>query len=259
MKKRVLVALSGGVDSSVAALLLKSRGFEITGVTMRVSEGGEISVADAAKFCNDAGIHHIVLDLEKEFKEIVIGNFIRDYRLGRTPNPCALCNRHFKFGFLLNEAVNNGCDFLATGHYAKIVVDNGRTYIGRAADGGKDQSYFLFGIRPSALERIIFPLGDITKDEVRGIAVDNNLCCLEREESQDICFMSGGDYRDFVRQFLKNGTEQGDIKHVNGRIMGRHNGLYNYTIGQKRGLGLNHHESLYVIRIDRERNELIVG
>lgn len=261
MKGRVLVAMSGGVDSSVACLLLKERGYEVLGVTMYLGEGRYCSaraIEDAQEVCRLLGVPHVVLDVSKEMEEMVIANFVLEYSRGRTPNPCILCNRHLKFGKLLAYAKTLGCDFLATGHYALKEEQNGRYVIRRPKDRGKDQTYFLSGIPKEALPYLLFPLGEYTKEEVRAIARRARLPVAEKPQSQDLCFIPRGNYRELLTQYL--GEEKpGNIVTKDGRILGRHRGVFYYTIGQRKGLGIRAPYPLYVIAIHPEQNEIVVG
>ncbi|WP_427366594.1 tRNA 2-thiouridine(34) synthase MnmA [Candidatus Caldatribacterium saccharofermentans] len=265
MKQRVLVAMSGGVDSSVACLLLKEAGFEVIGVTMCLGEeGGEArccgarAVEDARAVCHLLGVPHFVLDFSQDMEDIIIANFIAEYRRGRTPNPCVLCNRHLKFGRLLEYARALGCDFLATGHYALLEKKDGRYVIRRPKDRKKDQTYFLSAIPKEALPFLLFPLGHYTKEEVREIARKAALPVAEKPQSQDLCFIPGGNYREFLLRHL--GEERpGNIVTRDGKVLGQHRGIFHYTIGQRRGLGIRAPYPLYVIAINPERNEIVVG
>uniref|UniRef100_A0A7V4DG26 tRNA-specific 2-thiouridylase MnmA n=1 Tax=Candidatus Caldatribacterium californiense TaxID=1454726 RepID=A0A7V4DG26_9BACT len=261
MKQRVLVAMSGGVDSSVACLLLKEAGFEVIGVTMCLGEGrccGARAVEDARAVCHMLGVPHFVLDFSREMENIIIANFIAEYRRGRTPNPCVLCNRHLKFGRLLEHARVLGCDFLATGHYALLEKKDGRYVIRRPKDRKKDQTYFLAAVSKEALPFLLFPLGRYTKEEVREIARKATLPVAEKPQSQDLCFIPGGNYREFLLRHL--GEERpGNIVTRDGKVLGQHRGIFHYTIGQRRGLGIRAPYPLYVIAINPERNEIVVG
>jgi tRNA-specific 2-thiouridylase len=273
MKKRVFVAMSGGVDSSVAAALLINQGYEVIGMTMRLFpalDGSSESVGamDAARSVEDARtiaeelqIPHHVLDLESEFSNSVIDYFLEEYRSGRTPNPCIRCNRFLKFGALLERAGALGADSVATGHYARIELDEGagEHLLRKAVDEAKDQSYFLYILTQEHLARVLMPLGVHRKEEVRGIARRLGLHVHERPESQEICFIEGKDYRTFFKRVDAKFLKPGSIRDSSGRELGRHNGIAGYTIGQRRGLGISHHEPLYVTRIDRQSNTVYVG
>ncbi|NPA40865.1 MAG: tRNA 2-thiouridine(34) synthase MnmA [Aquificae bacterium] len=269
---RVAVGMSGGVDSSVTALLLKEQGHEVIGVTLRFhsEEACEIEgthnvccspkdVRDAAKVSQRLGIPHLTFDWEKIFKEKVIDYFVREYVSGRTPNPCALCNREVKTGYFARylKAVAD-IDRLATGHYA--VLDRSTPHgsvIRRGVDRRRDQSYFLALVRKEDLELLEFPLGEMTKEEVREIARRHGLEVADKRDSQEVCFLMGKSPGEFISSIV--GTKEGDIVHVSGKVLGKHRGIYNFTIGQRRGLGISYHRPLYVIDIDPKNNRVIVG
>jgi tRNA-specific 2-thiouridylase len=266
--KKVLVAMSGGVDSSVAALLLKEKGYDTAGVTMCLgfqdAEGdsprccGADAVDDAKQVCERLGIKHYVIDFTKEMKQDVIDRFVREYRRGRTPNPCIDCNRYLKFGHLLALARSMGFDFLATGHYAKIAATQDRLRLVKPKDRAKDQTYFLYAIRSEDLSSLLFPLADRTKQEVRSLAREAGLPVACKTESQDICFVPRTGYRRFIRD-LTGLWEPGPIVDVQGRERGRHNGIYAYTVGQRSGLGISAPAPLYVVSVDPENNRIVVG
>jgi len=251
---KVAIGISGGVDSAVSALLLKQAGHDILGITMKLFEDETVDkmLDDAKKVCEEVEIKHLVLDLTKEFKEIVIDNFINSYKQGLTPNPCVLCNKHFKFGLLYKKAKELGYDYIATGHYVKIMNNN--LYV---CDNNKDQSYFLYGINKEILEKIIFPLKDFkNKEEIRKIAEMHNLSIFDKKDSQEICFIKDDDYVKFLENYLS--PTIGNIIDTNGNILGKHNGLYKYTIGQRKGLGISSEYPLYVMDIDYINNNVIV-
>jgi len=235
--KKVLVAMSGGVDSSVAAALLKEQGFEVCGVTMQLFGDKENSAVNDAKIVADAlSIPHYTVDAVDLFEQNVISYFISEYKSGRTPNPCVRCNHRLKFGLLMDKAVSLDCNFLATGHYAIIEDGNLR----RGVDLHKDQSYFLYPILSSDIDKILFPLGVLTKEKVREIAQKFNLPAASKKESQDICFIPSGDYLQFLKSRgigVDDYGVSGDIVDVNGKIIGKHTGVYNFTVGQRKGLG----------------------
>jgi tRNA-specific 2-thiouridylase len=267
-EKKVLVAMSGGVDSSVAALLLKEQGYDTAGVTMCLgvqdAEGdsprccGADAVNDARQVCERLGIQHYVIDFTKEMKVDVIDRFVREYRRGRTPNPCIDCNRYLKFGHLLALARSMDFDFLATGHYAKIDTAQGRHRLVKPKDRAKDQTYFLYPIRSEDLSAVLFPLADRTKEEVRSLAREAGLPVAYKAESQDICFVPRTGYRRFIRD-LTGLWEPGPIVDVQGRERGRHNGIYAYTVGQRSGLGISAPAPFYVVSVDPESNRIVVG
>ncbi|NPU82968.1 MAG: tRNA 2-thiouridine(34) synthase MnmA [Syntrophaceae bacterium] len=266
-KKTVLAAMSGGVDSSVAALLLCEAGYSVTGVTMHLgirSDDGHgrcwirDAVRDARRVCDRLRIPHRVVDLAGEMHAEVIGRFVREYRRGRTPNPCIDCNRHLKFGRLFETARSTGFEFMATGHYAKIEKEGDRYRLLRPKDRTKDQTYFLYPIRREDLPSILFPLADRTKEEVRALARDAGLPVAERAESQDICFVPRKGYRQFIRDLA--GTQQpGLIVDMHGRERGRHDGIVSFTIGQRSGLGISAPEPFYVVSVDPDTNRVVVG
>ena len=269
MPKRVLIGMSGGVDSSVSALLLKKAGYEVIGATMKLWEpqcnkqdtcGGDKGVEDAKKICEKLGIPHYIIDNQKEFNEKVIQNFINEYSNARTPNPCIECNKYLKFGAFYNKALELECDYIATGHYAKIEYsDKYNDYILKKSDSiKKDQTYFLYGINKEILPKVLFPLEKIeSKETVRQIARDNGLEVAEKTDSQEVCFIPDDDYAGFVCKYEKQ--KKGNIVLKDGTVLGQHNGLINYTIGQRKGLGIAYKEPLYVLKLDVDSNEVIVG
>ena len=268
MKKKVLLGMSGGVDSSVSAILLKNQGYEVIGCTMKLwnSEKDEFTrkkeIDDVKKICKELGIEHFVFDYEKEFKSCVVDNFICEYENARTPNPCVECNRYFKFGELLKKAKELGCDFLATGHYARIIFsERYHMYVlKRSEEIKKDQTYFLYSIPKEELEHILFPLQNYeNKQEIRDIAKEYGLKVSEKKDSQEICFIPNNDYQSFLNRYMDNECQKGDIVLKNGEILGKHDGLINYTIGQRKGLGIAYKEPLYVIKLDKQKNIVIVG
>ncbi|MDD3233647.1 MAG: tRNA 2-thiouridine(34) synthase MnmA [Candidatus Omnitrophota bacterium] len=253
MSKTAAVALSGGVDSAAAALLLKSRGFRVIGVTAFLS--GNEDICAARRAAAEIGIEHRVFRLEKEFERKVIDNFRAEYAKGRTPNPCVRCNRYIKFGLLRARALSLGPDYFATGHYAKI--ENGR--LKKAADSGKDQSYFLYSLAPESLKNTLFPLGGYTKEEVRRFVSAAGLNVSSGKESQDVCFVPGGDYRSFLASVPGFGCLPGEFVDTGGKVLGRHKGVPFYTVGQRQGLGISSGRPLYVREVDARRNRVVLG
>ena len=267
MKKRVLLGMSGGVDSSTSAVILKEKGYEVVGATMRLWENGETeepdSIKDAKKVCDKLGIEHHVIDLRKEFKENVIDNFICTYLCGKTPNPCVECNKYMKFDMFYKFAKKLNCDYIATGHYAKIEYSEkyNEYVLVKSNEEKKDQTYFLYGINKEILPHIIFPLSEFSnKDEIRNIAEKNCLEVAKKKESQEVCFIPDNDYAGFLnRNCNKLNNKKGNIILNNGKILGKHSGIINYTVGQRKGLGISYTEPLYVLRIDKDNNNVIVG
>lgn len=262
--KKVLLGMSGGVDSSVAALLLKNAGYEVIGVTMVLFddssiEGGCLSTSasnDAKLVCDKLGIEHHVIDLKDDFKNRVINNFVDCYKNGITPNPCVECNKYLKFGALYEYAKKIGCDYIATGHYAK--AKDGKLMKSKAES--KDQSYFLYGINKDILDHVLFPLDDFTdKEEIRKIALENDLVVARKKDSQEICFIPNDDYTDYLEKNLDKLPAKGDFILKDGTILGKHKGIFYYTIGQRKGLGISYKHPLYVIEIDYKNNKVILG
>ena len=257
-KKVIGIGMSGGVDSSAAAYLLKSQGYDVIGITMHLIDNQKSidSINDAKRVCEELGIKHVVLDLRDKFKSIVIKNFIDSYKSGVTPNPCCVCNKYFKFGLFYEEAVKLGCDYISTGHYAKII--DGKLY--RADVLEKDQSYFLWGINKEVLNKVILPLQDYNdKEKVRELALKAGISVSNKKDSQEICFIPNDDYKAFLDSNLDILPKLGDICLKDGTVLGKHNGLIYYTVGQRKGLNISYKEPLYVIKLDVENNRLIVG
>jgi len=263
--ERIAVAMSGGVDSSVTAALLKQQGHEVIGITMRLFQsdktGPGTPAYDAAQVASQLGIEHHVVDFSPQFNELIIDDFITEYRCGHTPNPCVQCNRFIKFGLLLETAHQLGADMLATGHYVRKTEDaDGTWHLRTARNVRKDQSYFLYTLTQERLKQVIFPLGEMeNKEDVRQLARDLGITVAEKGDSQEVCFIPNDDYVAFLED--KGGIQAtaGDILHISGKLLGRHKGTYRYTIGQRKGLGIAWKEPLFVVAIDTERNAIIVG
>ena len=265
LNNKVLLGMSGGVDSCVSALLLKQAGFEVYGVTLHLFDGrccNEDNILDAKKVCKSLGIEHYVLDFKEEFKEKVINNFIEEYSICRTPNPCIECNRFLKFGVMYEKAKELGIDHIATGHYAKVEFSEeyNKFVLKKSPNMLKDQSYVLYVIEPELLEHIVFPLGKFTsKDQVRAIAKENGLQVASKPDSEDICFITDGDYKKFLENNSNLKPKEGNIVNTKGDVLGKHTGLYNYTIGQRKGMGIAYECPLYVLGFNPTKNEVIVG
>lgn len=268
-KKRILIGMSGGIDSTVAAILLLEQGYELVGATFRTFDpchqidtkgcGSEDSVIAAQELAHSLGIEHHILDFRTTFRNHVIANFVDEYAHGRTPNPCVMCNSHIKWGRLMEAAEEYGCEMIATGHYAQIVEHRGHYYLKNAVDTRKDQTYFLWMLTEENLRKTIFPLGGLTKDEVRQIAVNHGYTQLAKKaESQEICFIPDNDYRSFLAQEGVQ-IEPGNYIDASGRILGKHQGFCHYTIGQRKGLGIALGAPRFVTHIDAARNTVTLG
>lgn len=270
---KALIAMSGGVDSSAAALLMKNAGFDCIGVTMKLRDsGGETysekacctasDAEDAHGVCVKLGIPYYVFNFTANFNKNVIEKFVRSYEIGETPNPCIECNRHLKFGGLYRKAAELGCDCIVTGHYARVEFDGklNRWLLKKSLNEAKDQSYVLYFLSQEQLAHTRFPLGGFAdKSEVRRLAEENGLINAAKHESQDICFIPDGNYAGFIRQYRGAGYPEGDFKDINGKVLGRHKGVVNYTIGQRKGLGISYSEPLYVLKKSVSDNTVTLG
>lgn len=266
---RIMVAMSGGVDSSVVAAILHHAGFQIIGATMRLYDSGSstakkegaccagVDIMDAKRVANQIGFPHYVLNYEKIFQEKVIDYFVNEYVEGQTPIPCVKCNEDIKFDVLIKNAKDIECDALITGHYLQKIWNNNRFELHRGEDPKKDQSYFLFATTQEQLDYVYFPLGGTEKSTTREIAEHFQLITAKKRESQDICFVQGKSYTEVVRKFVN--TTPGEVVDESGKILGKHTGIINYTVGQRRGLNIALHYPLYVLGIDKEKNQVIVG
>ena len=262
--------MSGGVDSSVVAALLKAQGYDVVGITLQLYDHGQAvgrkgtccagqDIHDARRVAETLGIPHYVLDYEARFAKAVMGEFADSYLNGETPVPCVACNQKIKFHDLLETAEGLGAAALATGHYVRSMPGASGWELHRAEDKDRDQSYFLFNTTPKQLAFLRFPLGDLPKEETRKLAHDFGLAVAEKSDSQDICFVPTGRYTQVIERLRPGAAEPGDIVHVDGRVLGRHSGIINYTIGQRKGIGVAAPEPLYVVRLDASRREVVVG
>jgi len=266
-KKKVMLGMSGGVDSSVAACLLQKEGYEVIGVTMQVwtdtshDDGccSLSSVEDARRVANKLGIAYYVFNMKEDFQKYVVEYFIQEYESGRTPNPCIACNRYIKFGSLLNKAKSMDIDYIATGHYAIIEKENDRYILKKSVDETKDQSYVLYNLTQEQLSKTIFPLGRYHKSEIREIAKELGLGVASKPDSQEICFVEDNDHHRFIKQHSNTDIKVGEFVDLDGNVLGQHEGITKYTIGQRKGIGISFGKPMFVVDIDVENNRVVLG
>lgn len=267
MKEKIAVAMSGGVDSSLTAAMLIEQGYEVIGLTLKLWVDGlsddedTDAVTDAKKMCDFYNIEHYIVDAENLFKDSVIDYFIKEYKNGRTPNPCVFCNRNIKFKLLIDKAVELGCSKLVTGHYAQVKYneDTKEYEIHKGIDLHKDQSYVLYLLNQDMLSKLWLPIGNQTKTKTREAAIDKDLPVANKPDSLDICFLPDNNYQEFITNNDSANVKFGKIKHENGEVLGKHKGIFNYTVGQRKGLGIAYEYPLYVIKLDAKTNTVYVG
>lgn len=276
MNTKILVCISGGIDSSLSTLLLKEQGYDIVAATFRVYDGGQPytsynmkrytdseTITEAKHFAQQIGIEHYILDYREYFANTIIDYFVKEYMQGRTPNPCVNCNYEIKWGKVLEFAESIGCDYIATGHYARVYKKNNRFVLAKGIDTTKDQSYFLWKLNQEQLSKTLFPLGDLTKQQVRKMAADRGFVKLSKKnESQEICFVPNNDYRSFLQSYVSDINKfqkKGNVITTDGKIVGQHNGIAFYTIGQRKGLGIALGQPYYIFDIKKQTNEIVIG
>ncbi len=272
-KEKVVVGMSGGVDSSVAAYLLLKAGYDVVGVTMQIWQDEDLeiqsakagccglsAVDDARRVSNKLGIPYYVMNFKEEFKDSVIDYFVEEYQKGNTPNPCIACNRYVKWESLLDRSLGIGADYIATGHYAKVIqLDNGRYTLEKSVTSEKDQTYALYNLTQDQLARTLMPVGEYTKDEIREIAKEIDLRIHNKPDSQEICFIPDNNYAKFITEYTNEESREGNFVNPDGKVIGKHKGIINYTIGQRRGLNLSMGHPVFVLAIRPETNEVVIG
>jgi len=261
INKKVLLGMSGGVDSSVAALLLKNAGYEVIGATMQLHDycNNEDLIKDAREVAKKLGIEHHVFNMKEQFRGYVIDYFVKEYQQGRTPNPCIACNKYLKFGAMVDKAKEMNISYIATGHYAIIVNENEKFFLKKAKDEKKDQSYVLYNLTQELLSQTLFPLGNYCKEEIKEIAKKHKLNVEKKPESQEICFIPDNNHFRFVTENAPNTIKRGEILDTHGNILGYHEGTAKYTIGQRKGLGVSSNKPLFVVDIVEGNNQIILG
>ena len=258
--KKVMIGMSGGVDSAVSAYLLKKSGYDVTGVTLRLCNENECDVSDAKAVADKIGVAHVADDMSDIFSKKVIENFVACYKDGGTPNPCIVCNKHIKFGAMLDYALKNGMDYIATGHYAIVEKNqNGRYILRKSLDESKDQTYVLYSLTQEQLSHVLFPLGEMSKREVRAVAEEQGLINAHKRDSQDICFVPDGNYAGFIEKYTGESFPCGKFVDLNGNVLGEHKGIIRYTVGQRKGLGIALGKPAFVCAKNVEENTVVLG